>query len=272
LQYFERSFAPHVPEHAQYQMSILPENVFDGLLETIVTDQPHPTLTHRPLGAVLLESGLGGLGEFKEICWQYLHKLPLGIQLGQISCSDEPLQNLKNFEFDCRLFLDGAPIGQLMVALYHPTGADPDEVYVELEQGQIWLQEWRGKGLGKAIAKMVLELGKALGARSITAFAMYDGRFVWSNLGFKFGDYLPEQEKARKYQRAFRSFCRRHGVTPPSTAELRHWNAPDFARFDPGVRVPAYLGHRHDRHQKLVPLGMAFLISRRPFFLCFPLE
>ncbi len=253
-------------------MSTLPENVFDGLLDSIVSDQHDLTLTTRPLGAQVLESGLAGLGEFKEICWQYLHKLPLGIQIGQISCSDEPLQNLKNFEFDCRMFVNGEPVGQLMVALYHPTGADANEVYLELEQGQIWYQEWRGKGLGKAIAQQVLALGKALGARSVTAFAMYDGRFVWSNLGFKFGDYLPEEGKAQKYRRAFRAFCRRHGVTPPSLEELRQWNAPDFARFDPGVLVPAYLGHRHDRHRKMVPLGMAFLISRRPFFLCFPLD
>ncbi len=234
---------------------------------------PHATLeTAHPLGALMLDDSHSGLGEFKEICWQYLHKLPFELQVGQISCSDEPLQNLRNFEFNSLLFQNGQMVGQMMVALYRPSGADSREVYLELEQGQIWERRLRNKGLGKAIMQNTLELGKALGVRAVTAFAMNDGRYVWSRLGFKFGDYLPDEKKARYYRKAFRAYCRRYGVTPPPAREMNNWDAPDFARFDPGVLVSVALGGTHDRKRKLVPLGMAFMMTRRPFFLCYPLS
>src|SRR5215210_3898140 len=76
------------------------------------------------LGAQLL-SDPAGLGEYEELCWQYLHKLPPGLKLGRIRTriEDDNVSGVQRYEFDSRLFLAEArgqeePVGQLMVTLY----------------------------------------------------------------------------------------------------------------------------------------------------------
>ncbi len=233
----------------------------------------------KPLGAILLDDA-AGVGEFEEYCWQYLHTLPSTVHLGRIKTRlilEEEEAELRaegpgggsRLEFDSCLFIGNEPIGQLMVSLYrHPQG-DPNEVYLELEQAQIWKRDLRGMGLGRAIFENVKALGRTLGAKSITLFAMHDGRFVWPSLGFEFGDYLPDPAHTVKYRRAFRNYCRRHQITPPNT---RGWKAADFARFFAEKKMLATVGYRREDKHEEVELGRAFMLSRRPFFLCFPLD
>lgn len=232
----------------------------------------------KPLGAALLDDPTGQ-GEFEELCWHYLHPFPQGIHLGQIKTrlidEEEEAETRAEgpgggarLEFDSRLFFQGKMVGQFMVSLYRRPDGEADELYLELEQGQIWEPELRGCGLGRKMVENVIALGRALGVKAITLFAMYDGRFVWPALGFKFGDYLPEPEKATQYRRSFQAYCRRHGITLPDT---RNWDAPDFAKFLTEKRVQAPVGHRRDRICRQVELGRAFMLTRRPFFLCYPL-
>lgn len=234
-------------------------------------------LSVKPLGLTLLEEATG-LGEFEELCWHYLHIFPAPYQIGQIKTRlieenyeaeirAEGPGGGSRLEFDSRLFKGEEAVGQIMVSLYRRPDA-PNEIYLELEQGQIWQAELRGQGLGRMIAENVIALGKALGVRSITLFAMYDGRFIWPKLGFQFGDYLPEPEKATRFRRSFRAFCQRHAITPPDTDG---WNAADFAHFLSDKEAYGLVGHRNDRRLQKVNLGHAFLLSRHPFFLCYPL-
>jgi len=235
----------------------------------------------KPLGATLLDDTTGP-GEFEELCWHYLHSFPVEIKLGQIKTRLIPEHSEAEtraegpgggprLEFDSYLFSGNIPVGQLMVSLYRQPGGDPDEIYLELEQSQIWKPELRNQGLGRAIIENVQMLGRKLQAQAITLFAMYDGRFAWPSLGFKFGDYLPEPGRAMRYRRAFRRYCRRYGVEPPAT---QGWDAPDFARFISSTKIESLTGHWLDqpRRYQQVELGRAFMLSRRPFFLCLPLE
>lgn len=237
------------------------------------------TISYSPGATLLAETS--GPGEFEELCWHYLHSFPLNVQLGQIKTrfvseaeetearAEGPGGGLR-LEFDSRLFCDGQAIGQLMLSLYRRPGGGPDEVYLELEQGQIWLPELRGQGLGRVMVENVVALGRALGVKAVTLFAMYDGRFAWPALGFRFGDYSQQPGQAKFYRRAFRAYCQRQGIIPPDT---RGWDAPQFARFVSQSSVLALVGHRNDPpSRQMVELGRAFMLSRRPFFLCFPLS
>ncbi|HEX2911989.1 MAG TPA: hypothetical protein VH186_14370 [Chloroflexia bacterium] len=231
----------------------------------------------RPTGAVLLDNE-AGLGEFEELCWQYLHKLPQGLRLGQIKTRieiDHGAFGGRRYEFDSRLFADcfeetgqPEPVGQLMVTLYRkPRGGDTD-IFLELEQCQLWYPHMRGKGLGKTLFGLVQQLAFALEVKAITAIAIYDGRFVWPALGFRFGDYLPEEEIAVKFRQRFLKFCQRYNLAAPDVSD---WDAPDFARFLSDLKIPASVGHSMDRERQVVEFGRAFLLSRRPFFLSYPL-
>jgi GNAT superfamily N-acetyltransferase len=230
-----------------------------------------------PLLGVNLLNEPTGLGEFEELCWQYLHKLPGNLVLGHITTRVETEAGAfasHRYEFDCRLFLTqgelvGAPVGQLAVTLYRKPGGAEEDIFLELEQCQLWYPELRGQGLGKALVERVKHLGEALDVKALTAIAIYDGRFVWPALGFRFGDYLPSEQAAKKFQKRFRLFCQRHKTTPPDTTG---WDAPQFATFLNGLQVPAPVGHSMDREQKAVHFGRAFLLTRRPFFLTFPLS
>ena len=230
----------------------------------------------RPLGAILLdETNPAGLGEFEELCWQFLHKLPGGFKLGQLKTRIEaeliPGSGWR-YEFDSRLFLAEGdqvePVGQLMVTLYRKPAGGDDEIFLELEQCQIWYPHLRGHGTGRAIVELVIGLGRALGAKALTAIAIYDGRFVWPAIGFRFGDYLPNERAAAKFRLRFEKFCQRQGLTPP---DVTGWDAPDFAHFVTDQRLPAPVGHSMDRQRQQVSFGRAFLLSRRPFFLSYPL-
>ena len=193
----------------------------DQILQAAIADR-------RPLGAWLLDhTNPAGLGEFEELCWQYLHKLPAQFQLGQIKTRVEDELNTYGgfrYEFDSRLFLvEGdttEPVGQLMVTLYRkPSGADAD-IFLELEQCQIWYPHLRGHGTGRAIVERVIALGQALGVKALTAIAIYDGRFVWPAIGFRFGDYLPDERAAVKFRRRFAFYCRRQGLAIPDISHL----------------------------------------------------
>lgn len=247
---------------------------------TIEEDRPLSqgllTTTSPLLGVTLLNEATG-LGEFEELCWQYLHKLPAKVKLGHLTSRIETetgAYGTRRYEFDSRLFMDegpleGEPVGQVSVTLYRrPRGAEED-IYLELDQCQLWYPELRGHGLGKAIVEQVKRLGEALGVKAITAIAIYDGRFVWPALGFRFGDYLPEAQAAKKFQQRFQKFCQRHAIPVPDTTG---WDAPDYAAFFNGFKVNAPVGHSMDRRQKAVHFGRAFLLTRRPFFLTFPLS
>jgi GNAT superfamily N-acetyltransferase len=235
----------------------------------------------KPLAATLLDDAEFGPAEFEELCWHYLHNFPSAISLGKIKTrwideKDEAEPRAEGagggprMEFDSRLYMNGEMIGQLMLSLYRRPTGEANEVFLELEQAQIWEPELRGRGLGKAIVENVLTLGRTLGVKAVTLFAMYDGRFVWPALGFRFGDYAPDPKRATKYRKAFRAFCRRHGITPPDT---RGWDAPDFARFISEKQATAMLGYRRERdRRRQVEMGRAFLQSRYPFFLCYPLD
>ena len=233
--------------------------------------------TTSPLLGVNLLSEATGLGEFEELCWQYLHKLPGNIKLGHLTSRVETEPGAfggRRYEFDSRLFMDegplaGEPIGQLAVTLYRRPRGGEEDIFLELDQCQLWYPELRGQGLGKIIVEQVKRLGEALGARAITAIAIYDGRFVWPALGFRFGDYMPDEQAARKFQKRFHRFCQRHRISPPDTTG---WDAPHFANFLNGLQVAAPVGHSMDRQRKDVHFGRAFLLTRRPFFLTFPLS
>jgi hypothetical protein len=235
------------------------------------------SVVNLPLGALLLDSTTGK-GEFEELCWQCLHHLPLGLRLGQIKTVEyaDAEGEHRRFEFDSRGFLANGtePVAQIMVSLYRKPGAPADEIYLELEQAQVWFPDLRGQHIGKAIVENVRKLGLILGVKAITALAMYDGRWVWPMLDFRFGDYLPEEASRQKFIKAFRAYCRRHQVLPPTTAELASWDAPQIARFRSDVTVKVYLGHPTDgkRHRQAVALGRAFLLSRHPFFVTYPLS
>lgn len=244
--------------------------VLDNLLQVMPT-------TRRPLGAELLEDDTG-LGEFEELCWQYLHKLPSTYRLGRIKThieNDPSAFGTRRYEFDSRIYLandlsaEPEPVGQLMVTLYRrPRGADED-IYLELDQCQLWYPDMRGKGLGKTIVGLVADLGRHLSVKALTAIAIYDGRWVWPCLGFRFGDYLPEERIAQKYRRRFLEFCARYQITPPDVSQ---WDAPDFARFvTESEEIKVFVGHKMDRQKQAVAAGRAFLLSRRPFFLSYPL-
>ena len=235
------------------------------------------TAPSSPLLGVNLLNDPTGLGEFEELCWQYLHKLPPGLILGQLKSRVETEIGAfggRRYEFDSRIFqlegpLAGQPIGQLAVTLYRkPRGAEED-IFLELEQCQLWYPELRGQGLGKAIVELVKQLGEALGVKALTAIAIYDGRFVWPALGFRFGDYLPDERVARRFQKRFEKFCRLHGHDTPDTT---NWDAPHFAAFSHERKVLAPVGHSMDRQRQEVHFGRAFLLTRRPFFLSFPLS
>lgn len=232
----------------------------------MITLSDSPQIITSPLGANLLQES-SGIGEYQELCWRYLHKLPANLKLGQIKCQ---IDSDYRYEFDSRLFVDESdgPVGQLMLTLYRKPGGAYDDIYLELEQCQIWYPNLRGKGLGRAIVELVMNLGRRLGAKAITAIAIYDGRFVWPVLGFRFGDYLPEEKAAQKFQRRFVQFCNRQGIVAP---DVSNWDAPDFAQFTTDLLVSAPVGHSMDREQQLVGFGRAFLLSRRPFFLSYPL-
>ncbi len=230
--------------------------------------------TLQPIGAVLLDQE-AGLGEFEELCWQYLHKLPQPFKLGRIKTRIENEVGAFGgwrYEFDSRLFLGNnlqEPVGQLMITLYRKPGGGIDDIFLELEQGQIWYPELRGQGLGRALLEVIKQLGQALGVKAITAIAIYDGRFAWPALGFRFGDYLPDEAAARKFRRRFLKFCELHKLTPP---DIRDWDAPHFARFLTDYELTASVGHRMDRQRQSVGFGRAFLLTRAPFFLSYPLE
>jgi GNAT superfamily N-acetyltransferase len=218
-----------------------------------------------------------GLGEFEELCWQYLHKLPHNLILGQLKSRLETEIGAfggRRYEFDSRIFategpLAGEIIGQLAVTLYRKPRGGEEDIFLELEQCQLWYPELRGQGLGKAIVELVKQLGEALGVKALTAIAIYDGRFVWPALGFRFGDYLPDAMAAQKFQQRFKRFCRNHQITAPDTTG---WDAPQFAAFMNEHRLLAPVGHSMDRQRKEVHFGRAFLLTRRPFFLSFPLS
>lgn len=233
--------------------------------------------TTSPLPGVNLLNEATGLGEFEELCWQYLHKLPGNIKLGHLKSRVETQAGGfggHRYEFDSRLFMNegelaGQPVGQVAVTLYRrPRGTEVD-IFLELEQCQLWYPELRGQGLGKAIVAQIKHLGEALGVKAITAIAIYDGRFVWPALGFRFGDYLPNEQAALKFQKRFHQFCQRHKITPPDTSG---WDAPHFASFLNGLQLTAPVGHSMDRQRKAVHFGRAFLLTRRPFFLTLPLS
>ncbi len=250
-------------------MSVVSETTIDFLTGILTST--------RPLGAWLLdEKNAAGLGEFEELCWQYLHKLPGQLKLGRINTrieADAANPGHFRYEFDSRLFLSEGdqpePVGQMMVTLYRKPGSVDNDIYLELDQCQLWYPHMRGKGIGRALVERVIQLGQALGVKALTAIAIYDGRFVWPALGFRFGDYLPDQAAARKFQIRFEKFCQRHQITPPT--DLSRWDAPDFAHFLTGVKLKIGVGHSMDRQQVFVGFGRAFLLSRRPFFLSYPL-
>ena len=233
--------------------------------------------TTSPLFGVNLLNEATGLGEFEELCWQYLHKLPANLKLGHLTSRIETEAGAygdRRYEFDSRLFMDegplaGEPVGQVSVTLYRRPGGAEEDIFLELDQCQLWYPELRGHGLGKAIVEQVKRLGEVLGVKAITAIAIYDGRFVWPALGFRFGDYLPEEQAAKKFQVRFHKFCQRHAITAPDTTG---WDAPDYATFLNGLKVTAPVGHSMDRKRKAVHFGRAFLLTRRPFFLTFPLS
>lgn len=235
------------------------------------------TLSSSPLLGVNLLNDATGLGEFEELCWQYLHKLPIFFVLGQLKSRVETeigLHGGHRFEFDSRIFktagpLAGESIGQLSVTLYRKPGGAEEDIFLELEQCQLWYPELRGQGLGKIIVELVKQLGEALGVKALTAIAIYDGRFVWPALGFRFGDYLPDELSARKFEKRFLKFCQRHRIATPDTTG---WDAPNFAGFMHERRLLAPVGHSMDRQRKEVHFGRAFLLTRRPFFLTFPLS
>jgi GNAT superfamily N-acetyltransferase len=237
------------------------------------------TAGSRTLGATLLDDHETGLGEFEELCWQYLHKLPRSLRLGQIKTriEDDPgAYGCRRYEFDSRLFLlndtseQPEPVGQLMVTLYRKPRGATNDIFLELEQCQLWYPAMRGQGLGKTIVELVANLGRELGVQALTAIAIYDGRWVWSKLGFQFGDYLPDANVSHKFNARFSKFCYKHGITPP---DMTGWDAQDIANFKvEGVKLPASVGHRMDRKRQSVEVGRAFLLSRRPFFLSYPLE
>ena len=243
----------------------------DDFLRDILTVE-----AERALGAHLLDhTNEAGLGEFEELCWQYLHKLPTSLKLGQIKThieSDTGSYGGRRYEFDSRLFASDSAephaVGQLMVTLYRKPNGSDDDLFLELEQCQLWYPEMRGQGLGKAIIELVSQLGRALGVKALTAIAIYDGRFVWPSLGFQFGDYLPDQKASQRFQRRFTKFCQLHEQILP---ELENWDAPDFARFIAPLKLTVGVGHSMDRQQKSVEFGRAFLLTRRPFFLSLPL-
>ncbi|MBN9388914.1 MAG: hypothetical protein J0I20_12760 [Chloroflexi bacterium] len=235
------------------------------------------TASFSPLLGVNLLNDPTGPGEFEELCWQYLHKLPKGLILGQLKSRVETEIGAfggRRYEFDSRIFqtegpLAGQVIGQLAVTLYRkPSGAEED-IFLELEQCQLWYPELRGQGLGKAIVEQVKQLGEALGVKALTAIAIYDGRFVWPALGFRFGDYLPDAQAARKFQKRFEKFCRRHQLAMP---DIANWDAPHIASFMSERKLLAPVGHSMDRQRREVHSGRAFLLTRRPFFLSFPLS
>jgi hypothetical protein len=232
-----------------------------------------PTIAPSTLLGVYLLNEPTGLGEFEELCWQYLHKLPGNLKLGQLKSRIETEEGAFGgfrYEFDGRLFLDqGEPVGQLAVTLYRKPGGAAEDIFLELDQCQLWYPQLRGQGLGKAIVEQVKQLGEALGVKALTAIAIYDGRFVWPALGFRFGDYLPCEQAAKKFQKRFHHFCQRHKISPPDTTG---WDAPQFAGFLNGLQLSAPVGHSMDRQQKPVHFGRAFLLTRRPFFLTFPLS
>ncbi len=234
---------------------------------------PTSSLTPLPLGASLLNS-VAGLGEFEEYCWQYLHRLPGSYRLGRITTRVETEVGAfggRRYEFDSRLFRADnlqEPVGQLMVTLYRRPGGQTDDIFLELEQCQLWYPEMRGQGLGRIIVELVKDLGRGLQVKGLTAIAIYDGRFVWPALGFRFGDYLPEEASAAKFRQRFLKYCQRHGLTAP---DVTGWDAPDFARYCAGPEVLATVGHRMDWRREQVGFGRAFLLSRRPFFLSMPL-
>ena len=235
------------------------------------------TLSSPPLLGVNLLNDDTGLGEFEELCWQYLHRLPQNLMLGQLKSRVETELGSfggRRYEFDSRIFqtegpLAGQPIGQLAVTLYRKPGGTEEDIFLELEQCQLWYPELRGQGLGKAIVELVKQLGEALGVKALTAIAIYDGRFVWPALGFRFGDYLPDEHMARKFQKRFARFCQLHRIAAPDTSG---WDAPHFASFLHERRVLAPVGHSMDRQRKEVHFGRGFLLTRRPFFLSLPLS
>jgi hypothetical protein len=231
-------------------------------------------LAPQPVGASLLDQA-AGLGEYEELCWQYLHKLPHSFKLGHLKTRIEDeigAYGGRRYEFDSRLFLGEDlenPVGQLMVTLYRKPGGATNDIFLELEQCQIWYPHLRGQGLGRFIVELVKQLGEALGVKAITAIAIYDGRYAWPKLGFRFGDYLPDEAAAQKYRQRFWKFCQRNGLALP---DVSGWDAPDFANFLAEQQLPATVGHRMDQARQMVEVGRAFLLSRRPFFLSLPLE
>lgn len=231
-------------------------------------------LVLQPLGASLLDQA-AGLGEYEELCWQYLHKLPQSFKLGRLKTRIEDeigAYGGQRYEFDSRLFLGEDlenPVGQLMITLYRKPGGATEDIFLELEQCQIWYPELRGKGLGRFIFGLVKQLGLALGVKAITAIAIYDGRYAWPKLGFRFGDYLPDEAAAQKYRQRFMKFCQKYNLEQPDVSQ---WDAPDFAHFLAEQQVLGTVGHRMDQKRQMVAFGRAFLLSRRPFFLSFPLE
>lgn len=235
------------------------------------------TSTTSPLLGVNLLSDATGLGEFEELCWQFLHKLPSNFALGQLKSRIETetgAYGTRRYEFDSRIYQTegaqaGEPVGQLAVTLYRKPGGGEEDIFLELEQCQLWYPELRGQGVGKAIVELVKQLGEALGVRALTAIAIYDGRFVWPALGFRFGDYLPDDSMSQKFQKHFKVFCRRHEIVAPDTTG---WDAPQFAAFLHERRLTAPVGHSMDRQRQEVGFGRAFLLTRRPFFLSFPLS
>jgi hypothetical protein len=231
-------------------------------------------LSSQPLGVRLLDHDTG-LGAFQEICWQYLHKLPQPFKLGQIKTridEEAGAYGGRRYEFDSRIFSGDDrenPVGQLAVTLYRRPRGGTNDIFLELEQCQLWYPALRNKGMGSSILALVKGLGQELGVKAITTIAIYDGRFVWPMLGFRFGDYLPDENAAQKYRRRFLKFCARHHLTPP---DVSAWDASDLARFATDYHLPATMGHRMDQRRKMVNFGRAFLLSRRPFFLSYPLE
>lgn len=261
-----------------WKSNFLPDSILSADFSTPLENLTTTTISAaiQPLGANLLDSP-AGKGEFEELCWECLHQLPFGLRLGQISTVEfaDIEGEHRRFEFDSRCFRPDSdePVAQIMVSLYRKPGAPANEVYLEMEQAQVWLPELRGQGIGRAIVENVWLLGTKLEVEAVTALAMYDGRWVWPLLGFRFGDYLPEEDSRHKFLKAFRAYCRRHQVEPPSLQELSNWDAPQIARFRSDITVQAYSGHPTDgkRRRELVPLGKAFLLNRRPFFVSYPL-